>query len=407
MNSHTPFISPEGTSTQIWKRDARGPLGEIQLALRQTLSAIVVPDATLLCLALSGGPDSLSLTAASIRVAVHHPQPWPVCALIVDHGWREDSATEAAACARCAQDLGIESVKVLRGDNPSSGQGPEGEARLLRWKLLAQAAVAEAQARGLKRAVILTGHTLDDQAETVLLRLARGASLQAISGMKTVEVLDPDCGLPWRRIEDQDQVEVDLLLARPLLGIRRAQTHAACAQAGLIPVQDPTNRAEGPIRTAQGLALPRAAIRERILPELAAALGKDPAPALARLAQQAGEDEAVLQVLAGQVFSQARFDKPGEWKPGNPVKLDLKTIDKYRKSDPVRYGAPVLRRVVRQAGAVAGMNLEGLTEGHLRGVVDLIVNWHGQGPLNLPGITVTRRDGYLEFASVSRPQTRG
>jgi len=97
MSSLPPFVSPKGSEVRLWERDAGGALGEIQLAVRRVLQSIDSPDSTLLCLALSGGPDSLSLAAALIRVALRHPRPWAISCLTVDHGWRTESAAESQA----------------------------------------------------------------------------------------------------------------------------------------------------------------------------------------------------------------------------------------------------------------------------------------------------------------------
>lgn len=405
MSSLPPFVGPEGAETRLWERDAGGALGEIQLAVRRVLQSIGSPDDTLLCLALSGGPDSLSLAAALVRVALCHPRPWDVSCLTVDHGWRPESAAESQAAVQCARDLGFSSAMVLRGESGGGANGPEGEARLLRWGLLARAAIAEAKAQGKARAVILTGHTLDDQAETVLLRLARGSSLRSIAAMREFESLDCQTGLPlrfaWREEDSGVDAAVDLGLARPLLGIRRELTQAACEQSGLVAVNDPSNRMEGPVKTAAGQPLPRAAIREQVMPALAAALGQDPAPALARLAGQAAADDTILEMLAGEVFWEVLSDEPGDGEPGDSVKLDLTVIEGYKSHDLIRYSAPVLRRVVRRASLLAGARVDSLTEAHLRGVVGLIHDWHGQGSLALPGITVTRRGNFLEFVGRS------
>lgn len=405
MSSLPPFVGPEGAETRLWERDAGGALGEIQLAVRRVLHSLASPDDTLLCLALSGGPDSLSLAAALVRVALCHPRPWNVSCLTVDHGWRPESAAESQAAVQCARELGFSSAMVLRGESGGGANGPEGEARLLRWGLLARAAIAEAKAQGKARAVILTGHTLDDQAETVLLRLARGSSLRSIAAMREFESLDCQTGLPlrfaWREEDSGVDAAVDLSLARPLLGIRRELTQAACEQAGLVAVNDPSNRMEGPVKTAAGQPLPRAAIREQVMPALASALGQDPAPALARLAGQAAADDTILEMLAGEVFWEVLSDEPGDGEPGDSVKLDLTVIEGYKSHDLIRYSAPVLRRVVRRASLLAGARVDSLTAAHLRGVVVLIHDWHGQGSLALPGITVTRRGNFLEFVGRS------
>lgn len=405
MSSLPPFVGPEGAETRLWERDAGGALGEIQLAVRRVLHSLGSPDDTLLCLALSGGPDSLSLAAALVRVALCHPRPWNVSCLTVDHGWRPESAAESQAAVQCARELGFTSAMVLRGESGGGANGPEGEARLLRWGLLARAAFAEAKAQGKARAVILTGHTLDDQAETVLLRLARGSSLRSIAAMREFESLDCQTGLPlrfaWREEDSGADAAVDLSLARPLLGIRRELTQAACEQAGLVAVNDPSNRMEGPVKTAAGQPLPRAAIREQVMPALASALGQDPAPALARLAGQAAADDTILEMLAGEVFWEVLSDEPGDGEPGDSVKLDLTVIEGYKSHDLIRYSAPVLRRVVRRASLLAGARVDSLTAAHLRGVVGLIHDWHGQGSLALPGVTVTRRGNFLEFVGRS------
>ena len=221
--------------------------------------------------------------------------------------------------------------------------------------------------------------------------------------MREFETLDCKTGLPlrfaWREADSGAVAAVDLSLARPLLGIRRELTQAACEQAGLVAVNDPSNRMEGPVKTAAGQPLPRAAIREQVMPALAAALGQDPAPALARLAGQAAADDTILGMLAGEVFWEVLSDEPGDWEPGDSVKLELTVIEGYKYRDLIRYSAPVLRRVVRRASLLAGARADSLTAAHLRGVVDLIRDWHGQGPLTLPGITVTRRGNFLEFSA--------
>ncbi|EFU79593.1 tRNA lysidine(34) synthetase TilS [Mobiluncus curtisii] len=403
MSFLPPFVSPEGSNTRLWERDAGGALGEIQLAVRRMLQSLGSPDDTLLCLALSGGPDSLSLAAALVRVALHHPLPWDVSCFTVDHGWRPESAAESQAAVQCAHELGFTAATVLRGEGRGGANGPEGEARLLRWGLLAQAAISHAKTQGKARAVILTGHTLDDQAETVLLRMARGSSLRSISAMREFESLDCQTGLPlrfaWGEEDSGADAVVDLSLARPLLGIRRVVTHAACEQAGLVAVNDPSNRMEGPVKTAADQPLPRAAIREQVMPALASALGQDPAPALARLAGQAAADDTILEALAGEVFWEVLIDESGDRDREDSVKLNLKAIEDYKYHNLIRYSAPVLRRVVRKASLLAGARVDSLTAAHLRGVVNLIRDWHGQGPLTLPGITVTRRGNFLEFSA--------
>lgn len=387
-----PYLSETGQSERIWQRDAGGELGEIQLALKNYLGETDYRE-TLLVVALSGGPDSLSLAAGLWRAAQRRVPADNLLVLTVDHEWRAESEAEAQAAAKCAQDLGYTQVKVLRAQVPETGTGPEGSAREMRWRLMTRAAVTHAKTCGLNNVTILTGHTLDDQAETVLLRLGRGASLQTLSAMKEWESLDPVSGLPWRQhpLENYQKHHDDIFVsvARPLLGIRRATTLAACHQAGLVPAFDPTNQLDGSARTATGKPLPRVAIRELVLPELERALGQDPRPALARFADLAQTDENHLRIEAGRVFEKA-FQEEATWEYGAPLKLEIAPLESF-------VGVAVLKRVLHLAGRWAGMRMSDVTSGHLEAMVALICDWHGQGPLDLPGVQVSREGNQLVF----------
>jgi len=154
------------------------------------------------CVALSGGPDSLALTAAAAGVL-------PTTALIVDHGLQPGSADVAEAARERAEALGCRRARVLRVEVGVAG-GPEAAARAARYAAL------EA---GRDGAPVLLGHTLDDQAETVLLGLGRGSGPRSIAGMRP-------CDPPWYR---------------PLLTQRRALCGQACAELGLLPWDDPHN----------------------------------------------------------------------------------------------------------------------------------------------------------------------
>lgn len=147
-------------------------------------------------MALSGGADSLALTSAAAAIR-------PTRALIVDHGLQSGSDVIAQTARGQALDLGCIDARVLRVSVSGPG-GPEASARRARYSAL------DAAREG---APVLLAHTLDDQAETVLLGLGRGSGPRSIAGM---QVSDP----PWHR---------------PLLGIRRVDTRAACAEFGIEP----------------------------------------------------------------------------------------------------------------------------------------------------------------------------
>ncbi len=187
------------------------------------------------CVGLSGGPDSLALTAVAARLL-------PTTALIVDHGLQSGSAEVAETARAQAISLGCVDAQVLCvqvGD----GGGPEAAARTARYAAL------EARRDG----PVLLAHTLDDQAETVLLGLGRGSGARSIAGMRPH---DP----PW---------------CRPLLGVRRSVTHTACRELGLTAWQDPHNTDRRFTRTR---------LRTEVLPLLEDVLGGGVAEALARTA---------------------------------------------------------------------------------------------------------------------------
>lgn len=288
---------------------------------------------------LSGGADSLALTAGAVaEVAV-------VDALVVDHGLQSGSAAVAARAAATARELGCRSAQVLTV-TVAGGGGLEAAARRARYGALAAAR------GGLP---VLLGHTLDDQAETVLLGLSRGSGARSIQGM--AEFSDP-----W---------------GRPLLGLQRAATRQLCADMGLQPFEDPHNSAS---------EFTRVRLRTEVLPLLEDVLGGGVAAALARTAAALRADSAVLDELAAQLLSQASAGEA----------LDVAVL---------QAAAPALRlRAVRawlQAGGVLS-----LTDKHFQAVDALVMDWHGQGPVAVAGgragarLVVGREHGRLIVTTV-------
>ncbi|MCB1290758.1 MAG: tRNA lysidine(34) synthetase TilS [Mycobacterium sp.] len=285
------------------------------------------------CVALSGGPDSLALTAVAATVR-------PTTALIVDHGLQPGSDAIARTARRQAMDLGCAAARVLRVQVGSRG-GPEAAARSARYGALEGA-------RG--GAPVLLAHTLDDQAETVLLGLGRGSGPRSIAGMR-------DCDPPWYR---------------PLLGVRRAATHAACAELGLIAWDDPHN---------SDRRFTRVRLRAEVLPLLEDVLGHGVAEALARTASALREDNEVLDSLAEQHLAAARS--------GTALAIGaLSTLP-----------AALRRRVIR--GWLLGGGATGLTDHQIRAVDALVTRWRGQGGVavgwSVPHtrLFVERREGVL------------
>src|ERR1700730_12051289 len=242
------------------------------------------------CVALSGGPDSLALTAVAAAVL-------PTIALIVDHGLQAGSASLAATAQGQAKDLGCVEAQVLCVQVSGDG-GPEGAARNARYRAL--------EAARRDRPVLLA-HTLDDQAETVLLGLGRGSGARSIAGMRPY---DP----PW---------------SRPLLGVRRDVTHAVCAELGLNVWHDPHNTDR---------RFTRSRLRLEVLPLLEDVLGGGVAEALARTATALREDTELLDRIIAQAMSVAV----------TPNGLDTEALTAL--PDPVRRG--VIRGWLLAGGAI-------------------------------------------------------
>jgi tRNA(Ile)-lysidine synthase len=351
--------------------------------VRQCLADLEPGD--LVLAACSGGADSLALAAALAHEAPRLSLRGG--AVTVDHGLQAGSAERAARVAGVLGWLGLDpvhQVSVTVPAGPGSG-GPEAAARTARYAALEQ--VAE-QAGA---AAVLLGHTRDDQAETVLLGLARGAGGRALAGM------------PARRGR----------FRRPLLGVARATLREACAAQGLEPWDDPHNADP---------AYARARVRHQALPALEAALGPGVAAALARTAAQLSEDCDALDALAAaeawriQPAVLARGDDPPEppdrrSAPGLEAEAALDGSDhaaSVMNIEGLAELAPAVRsRVLRQAALTAGCPAGSLAAGHIAALDALVTGWHGQRWADLPGvIRVRRRYGKLLF-SKGRPAGAG
>jgi tRNA(Ile)-lysidine synthase len=290
--------------------DRQGAVAELRTAVAAFVKEYL-PTADRWCVALSGGPDSLALTGVAADLL-------PTTALIVDHGLQDGSPAIAAAAQSQAEQLGCVDAQVLCVQVGADG-GPEAAARTARYRTLDDA-------RGDRP--VLLAHTLDDQAETVLLGLGRGSGARSIAGMRPY---DP----PW---------------CRPLLGVRRSVTHAACTELGLTAWQDPHNTDR---------RFTRARLRHEVLPLLEDVLGGGVADALARTATALREDIELVDALIAQAMTTSATSEG----------LDTRALAVL--PDPVRRG--VIRSWLLAGGAI------GLTDKQIRGVDRLITAWRGQG----------------------------
>ena len=313
---------------------AHRALGPATLEVVQAVSAVASGPMLVAC---SGGPDSLALAAAAGIVGTR--SGLSVRAAIVDHRLQTGSDAVAAAVAHTLAGLGLTSI-VLPVSVDAAGQGLEAGARQARYVALAAAAAPGE--------VVLLGHTLDDQAETVLLGLARGSGIRSLAGM------------PVRRDG----------FVRPLLGLRAATTRAACTELGLQPWLDPHNTEPRFSRTR---------VRERVLPLLEAELGPGVALALARSAELARADADLLDGLAA-----AELAANGGRESGGR-ELDCAWLSGLPRALLTR----VLRDWLRSQGAVD------LSAAGIAAVGALVADWHGQLWVEVPGVRVVRVDGRL------------
>jgi len=372
------------------------PPNPVRTAVRRFLEAVPV-ECGVVCVACSGGTDSLALAEATVHHARLHDLA--VHGLVVDHGLQPGSAAIARHAAQQLGDLGCATVEVL-AVRVDATTNVEAAARAARYAALEAA-------RPHPDALVLLGHTLDDQAETVLLGLGRGSGPRSIAGMRE---LDP----PW---------------ARPLLSVRRADTAAACATLGLDPWHDPHN-VDPRFR--------RARLRAEVMPLLENVLGGGVAPALARTAAQLREDCDALDALATDLLTAAGAPTgtPTDGGPSGGAAPDAPADDargqgvgvpRDRGASALTDGGPgggapndreagapnhreagaprgqgagdlgggldaevlaaapsaVRRRAIR-AWLLAGGATD-LTDGHLRSVDALVGAWRGQGAVALPG----------------------
>ena len=312
-------------------------MADARRAVRDLLAELNLKQGSLLLVACSGGPDSMALASAC---AFELPRAgFRVGAVVVDHGLQKNSAEVAAEAAGRCKDLGLEPVGVRPVEVTASGEGLEAAARDVRYSALESARV-ESSAE-----YVLLGHNEDDQAETVLMGLARGSGLRSISGMPTI---------------DEDR-----RLARPFLGISRATLRQSCEDQDLEFWDDPHNQDESFLR-----------VRVRKLAQrLEETLGAGFQSALARTADLAYEADEYLSVEAELVLE------------GDDSRSGLKV-------KPLEGLHPALRRKTLQL-YMQGISGGSISRSQVLAAEQLVINWHGQKKLDLSGITVERVNDHL------------
>jgi tRNA(Ile)-lysidine synthase len=314
-------------------------LAAVRNAVRRGL-ADLEPGARVL-VACSGGADSLALTSATVHGG--HDQGWYVVGVTVDHGLQEGSAERAARVVTQLAALGVDETVSARADVQAPGLGPEAAARAARYALL-----DEVRERFGAETVLL-GHTRDDQAETVLMGLARGSGGRSIAGM--------------RRSFDHYR--------RPLLDVSHTDTVTACQVEGVEVWDDPHNADD---------SFTRVRVRRRLLPVLEDELGPGVTESLARTADQLRADMDLLDAYAERALVDA-------------------TVDGGLSVDAMAgLETPIRTRVLRAAALAAGAPPGETFHQHVVAVDALVTDWHGQKWVDLPGhVRAVRRAGVLAF----------
>ena len=294
------------------------------------------------CIGVSGGADSLALAAAAKLESKNFSID--LVAVIVDHGLQANSAEIAEFAKQQLIKLGFQDIFVGRASVQIT-DGLEASARRARYKVFQQAI----ETYGPN--TFLLGHTKNDQAEGVLLGLARGSGTKSLSGMQ----------------------EVSGIFVRPLLGIDRATTEIACHESNIEYWVDPHNSNQD---------FTRVRVRDNILPLLENDIGPGIIDALARSAKILREDAIALDEWAENIFRQVE-----------PMDIEISILATL----PVAVRSRVLRMAIYAAGAPAGS----ISAAHLEPIEAFVSDWRGQGHTSLPGgVKVCRISGRL---SLSKP----
>ncbi|MEQ6902254.1 tRNA lysidine(34) synthetase TilS [Nocardioides sp. YIM 152588] len=319
-------------------------LAAVRRGVRRSLEELGAGETVLV--ACSGGPDSLALLSATLFEA--RKRRVRVVGATVDHGLQEGSAAHADAVVVQMAGLGVDETAAARVQVDPAGIGPEAAARRARY------AVLEQMREHFGAALVLLGHTRDDQAETVLLGLTRGSGARSLAGMRR--------GFDHYR--------------RPLLDVARDDTVTACHVEGIRFWDDPHNSDPGYTRVR---------VRQRVLPVLEEELGPGVAATLARTADQVRDDVEALDALADAAF--ARLREAGD--EADELALPVPGLRAEHRAVATR----VLRRAAVEAGAIDGE----LFHVHVTALLDLATAAIS-GEVQLPGhLSAVRAGGAVRF----------
>jgi tRNA(Ile)-lysidine synthase len=312
-------------------------MADVRRAIRDSWDLLNLDKGSTVSVACSGGADSLALASAALfegnRADIN------VIACIVNHNLQEGSMEVSLRTKRVLTEIGFDVVEIMDVHIQQNSLGMEAAARNARYGALTEFATKH------NVALTMLGHTLDDQAETVLLGLARGSGAKSIAGMPT---LSPD----------------DKYL-RPLLGITRKETVAYCEDVGLDYWSDPQNL---------DTKFSRVKVRLNVLPVLEEELGPGIASALSRTAEILQDDLEYLEAQADDAFKEITTTT------NNSVVIDTEGLEKLPKA--------LATRVIHKSLSLLGTEPAKV---QIDAVMELVTNWHGQKPLTLPSVRVERK----------------
>ena len=337
-------------------------------------------------LAVSGGADSMALAASAAFAA--RARAIQVHSLTVDHGLRPESSQEAEIVVRRLMALGIDARAVHINVAACAGakSGPEGQARSARYRALAQESLRLAQ-EGLPHEVkslpheqasvqgvpVFLGHNADEQAETVLLGLARGSGARSIAGMPRRGVLPEHHHIP---------------MIRPLLNMRREELRTVCRELGVPWVEDPTNTLESEWRSAHGDPLKRISVRHILMPALENVFGAGIVASLVRTGMMAGDDDAALSTLAEQALEKARVEEM-------PMRIDTHVLREYPRA--------IRTRALRQAALAVGARPGELFFQHIAALDKLVMSSNNNMRVDLPGAHAWKLRGMIDIRPGQSP----
>jgi tRNA(Ile)-lysidine synthase len=312
-------------------------MADVRRAIRDSWDLVGLAKGSTVAVACSGGADSLALASAALFEG--NRAEIKVIAVIVNHNLQEGSKEVAIRTQGVLKDLGYEVVEIMDVVVQQNSLGMEAAARNARYEALSKFA----ENHGAMFTML--GHTLEDQAETVLLGLARGSGAKSMAGMPTLSA--------------------DGKYLRPLLRITRKETVSYCEDSGLQYWSDPQNL---------DTKFSRVKARLKVLPVLEEELGPGIAQALSRTAEILQDDMIYLESQADKAFKQVAKTT------SNSVLIDVLGFEKLPKA--------LATRVIHKSLSLMGAEPAKV---QVDAVMDLVNNWHGQKPLTLPSVRVERK----------------